>query len=127
MANNTIKNIFKASRSGEYVAFFTVQIPTMEGPGFVFLGCDAYSEFGFHTGVEEDDSPANILKHIHLLTEDEKFVIHRDKGFTLVLDRYEELSERIEGIIKPVNGQLLFNKSFHNQITKPMREGFLKH
>lgn len=62
-----------------------------------------------------------------MLTEDEKFVIYRDKGFTLVLDRYEKLSERIEDIIKPVNGRLLFNKKFHDQITKPMREGFLKH
>ena len=124
MANNKIKTIFKASRPGEYVAFFTIQIPTMEGPGFVFLGCDAYSEFGFHTGVEGDESPANILKHIYLLTEDEKFVIHRDKGFTLVLDRYEELSDRIEGIIKPVNGRLLFNKNFTTKLRSPCERDF---
>jgi len=62
-----------------------------------------------------------------LLTEDKKFIVHRDKGFTLVLNRIEELSERIEDIIKPVNGRLLFNNKFHNQITKPIRAGFLKH
>ena len=115
----------KASRPGEYVAFFTMQVPTMEGPGIVFLACDAYSEFGFHTGVEQDEGPANVLKHIYLLTEDENFVRHRDKGFTLVLDKFEELSERIEGIVKPVGGQLLYDKSFHSKIARPIRESFL--
>lgn len=121
----TNENKIKARRPGQYVVFFTMRVPTKEGPGFVFLACDAYSEFGFHTGVEEDESPANILKHIYLLTDDGKFVIHRDKGFTIVLDRYEELSERIEGIIKPVGGQLLCDKNFHGKIARPIRESFL--
>ena len=119
-------NLLKASRPGEYVAFFTVEVPTMEGPAFIYMGCDAFSEFAFNTGVEKDDSAENIIKHVYLLTEDKSFVQHRDKGFTLVFDRFEELSDRIEGIIKSVNGRLIFNKEFHSQIAKPVRESLEK-
>lgn len=119
-------NLLKANRPGEYVAFFTIEVPTKEGPAFIYLGCDAYSEFAFNTGVEKDENPENIIKHVYLLTEDEAFIQHRDKGFTLVFDRFEELSERIEGIIKPVNGRLIYDKKFHNQIAKPVLENLRK-
>jgi hypothetical protein len=114
---------YKARRPGEYVAFFTMQFQTGEGPAFVFLACDGFTEFAFNTGLEPNENPENVLKHIYLLTEDPTFLLHRDKGFTLVLDRFEELSERIEGIIKPVGGQLLYNKKFHQQIAKPLLKG----
>ena len=119
-------HLLKASRPGEYVAFFTVEVPTMEGPAFVYMGCDAYSEFAFNAGVESDESPENIIKHVYLLTEDKEFVRHRDKGFTLVLEKYEELSDRLKGIIKSVNGRLLYDKKFHDRITKPVRESLGK-
>lgn len=119
--------LLKASRPGEYVAFFTMEVPTMEGPAFIFLGCDAYSEFAFKTGVEPNENSENIIKHVYLLTEDKAFLKHRDKGFTLVLDRFEELSERIEGIIKPVNGRLLYDKKFHDKIAKPVRVSLSKY
>jgi hypothetical protein len=114
---------FKARRPGEFVAFFTMEIQTGEGPGFVFFACDAFSKFAYTMGVEPNENPENILKHIYLLTEDPNFVLHRDQGFTLVLDRYEELSERIEGIIKAVHGRVLYDKKFHREIIKPLLEG----
>ena len=119
-------NSLKASRPCEYVAFFTMEVPSMEGPVFVYMACDAFSGFGFNTGAERDESPDNIIKHIYLLTEDKEFVRHRHKGFTLVLDRFEDLSDRIEGIIKGVNGTLLYNKSLHCEIAKPVRASFTK-
>ena len=70
----------KASRPLEYVAFFTMEFPTKEGPGYVFLACDAYTEFAFNTGVEPNDNPETILKHIYLLTEHPDFICHVDKG-----------------------------------------------
>jgi hypothetical protein len=119
-------NVLKASRPGEYVALFKIEVPTMEGPSFAYFGCDAYSKFAFNTGFEKNESPENIIKHVYLLTEDKTFVQHSNKGFTLVFDRFEELSERIEGIIKSVNGRLLYNKKFHSQIAKPVRESLEK-
>lgn len=124
------EKVIKASRPGEYVAFFTIEAKTMEGPAFAFLGCDAFTAFAFNIGIESDESPESIIKHIYLLTEDIDFLRHRDKGFTLVLDRYEELADQIERVIQPVNGRLLFDKKYHRQIAKPVRESlgrFLKH
>ena len=122
-----IKNINpKATRPCEYVAFFTMEIPTQEGPAFVYLACDSLSQYCFNTGVEKDESPENILKHIYLLTEHDVFLAHREKGFTIVLSRFEELSDRIEPMIKSVNGRLLYNKKFHSQIARPVRSSFKK-
>jgi hypothetical protein len=119
----TTEKKLKAQRPGEFVAFFTMRFQTGEGPGFVFLACDAFTEFAFTMGVEPNENPETILKNIYLLTEDPNFLLHRDNGFTLVLDRFEELSERIEGIIKPVHGQVLYDKRFHGEIAKPLLEG----
>ena len=109
----------KASRPLEYVCFFTVQVKTEEGPAFIFMAVDAYSQFAFNTGVEKDDSPGNIIKHIYLLTEDEKFKEHMDNGFTLVLHKYEELSARINSIIELVGGKLIINEEYHNHVVLP--------
>ena len=116
-----IKDLFpKISRPGEYVALVYFIAPTMEGPAYIFMACDGYSEFAFHIGVERDDSPASVVKAVFLLTENKDFVRHMKKGFTLVFDRWEELSERIEGVVKPVNGKVLFNKKFHEKIAAPL-------
>jgi len=118
-------NIYpKVSRPGEYVAFFNMQMTTMEGPAYGYLACDAFSEFVFNTGVEQDESPKSVLKHIYLLTEDPDFVQTRNKGFTLVLNRYEELTDEINKIITPVKGKLLFDKKFHNKIASPVLKSF---
>ncbi len=118
-----IKNLYpKVTRPGEYVAFFHLELPTMEGPVFAYLACDAYSQYCFNLGAAKDESPETILKHIYLLTEDETFLQHRDKGFTLVLSDFEELSVRIECIIKSVKGTLLYNSKFHSLITKQLRQ-----
>jgi hypothetical protein len=74
-------------------------------------------------GVEPDESPATIIKAIYLLTEDKDFIRYRDKGFTLVFDRWEELSERLETVVRPVNGKLLFNKQFHKKLAEPLVSG----
>lgn len=92
----------------------------MEGPAYMFMACDGFSEFAFHIGPERDESPASVIKAVYLLTENKDFVRHMNKGFTLVFDRWEELSERIEGVVKPVNGKVLFNKKFHEKIAAPL-------
>ena len=121
----------KAVRQLVYVAFFDFELSTMEGPAHVFLAVDAYSQFAFSLGVERDKKPETVLKNIYFLTENEEFVRHMDNGFTLVLCEYEELSDRINAIIKPVNGKLLFSKSFTSYLSNPVlisfRDSLIQH
>ena len=119
-----MKTFPRASRPLEYISFFIMTAPTKQGLGYAFFACDAYSEFAFHTGVEPNDNPETILKHIYLLTEDSKFLSKAGKGFTLVLKDFKELSDRIEAIIKPLNGKILFDKDFHDYISKPVIKSF---
>ena len=118
---SNVKDFFpEINRPGEYVAFLNIVVPTMEGSDYIFMGCDGYSEFDFQIGVEPDESPASVIKAVYLLTENKDFVQHMDKGFTLVFDRFEELSERLEAVVKPVNGKVMFNKKFHKKIAAPL-------
>lgn len=114
----------KATRQLEYVAFFIIEMPTKEGMGYAYFACDGFSEYAFNTGVESNKNPETILKHIYLLTEHPEFSKKMKKGFTLVIGDFQELADRIEGIIKLVNGKVLFDKSFNNFLSKPVRETF---
>jgi hypothetical protein len=104
----------------EYIAVFDFQLTTKEGPVFVFMAVDAFSQFAFHLNVERDKRPETILKNIYFLIEQEEFARHLEKEFTLVLSEYEEFSDRIEAIIKPVKGKVLFNRSFNNYLSNPI-------
>ncbi len=110
----------KAKRVLEYVALFHFQVSTMEGPGFVFIAVDAFSQFAFSLGVERDESPRAILKNIYFLIEQPEFVKHIDMGFTLVMGEHEELSDEISAILKPVKGKLLFSKGFNSYLSNPV-------
>jgi hypothetical protein len=112
----------QAGRQLEYVAFFDFQVPTMEGPGHVFMAVDAYSQFAFLLGVERDKSPKSVLKNIYALIENKDFGQYLNKGwkFTLVLKEYEELSKKIENMIEPFNGKLLFDQSFCQYLANPV-------
>lgn len=114
----------KAKRQLEYVAFFHFQVSTMEGPGYVFVAVDAFSQYAFSLGVERNDSPATILKNINFLLDRPDFVQHIDKGFTLVMGEHENLSGRIEAILKPVKGQLMFSKAFNSYLSNPVLKSF---
>lgn len=120
-----IKEIFpKPSRPLEYVAFLNFKVPTLEGPAYVFMGCDGYSEFAFSICVEPDETDESIIKAVYLLTENKDFVKHIHQGFTLVFERFDELAERIETVVKPLGGKILFNPKFHKKIAAPVIEGF---
>ncbi len=113
----------KATRPLEYVAFFSFEMPTGEGPAFVFMAVDAYSGFAFHLGVARDDSPEQILKCIYLLTEHENFVMEMHKGFTLVFEKYQELETGITAIISPLKGKVIFDQPFCNYLAIPVMRG----
>jgi hypothetical protein len=114
----------KAKRPLEYVAFFHFQVSTMEGPCFIFIAVDAFSQFAFSLGVERDDNPKTVLKNIYFLMEQPEFVKYIDLGFTLVLGEHEELSDEIRAILKPVRGELLFSKGFNSYLSNPVLKSF---
>lgn len=109
-----------ATKPLEYVCFFPASIPTKEGDAYVFLSVDVFSDFAFNTGVETNDNPENIFKHIYLLTEHPAFAKHIKTGFTLVLQKYKELEPRITNIIKPINGKVVFDGEYVNKIMMPV-------
>ena len=114
----------KATRPLEHVAFFCFKINTGEGSGFVFLAVDAFLDYAFQLGVERDKKPETILKNIYFLMEHPDFVKHLGQGFTLVLEEFQELAPKIESIIAPEQGKILFNKSYNNLIANPVLLSF---
>jgi hypothetical protein len=104
----------------EYVAFLSVKLNTKEGYAYFFLAYNPFEDFIINLGMEKDESPGTVLKNIYFLMEDPHFVQFVDSGFTLVLEKYEELSEKIKMILDPVRGKMMFDKSYSNYLTLPV-------
>ncbi|CAN5349967.1 hypothetical protein BH10BAC1_BH10BAC1_20310 [soil metagenome] len=117
----------KATRPLEHVCFFPTSIPTQEEDAYVFVSIDAFSGYAFNTGIESDDSPDNIIKHIYLLTEHPDFLIHIHNGFTLVLHKYKELEPKINNIIQPINGKVIFDPQYVNKMMMPVLKDMFRH
>ena len=116
---------YSITRIREYVAFFTIAVKTRkDGMFYGYFGCDALSELAFHTGMEPDEKPETVLRHISLLIAHPDFRKYGDEPFTLVLDRFGELAQSIEAILRASNGHVLYDAEFHRRIAKPFREGF---
>ena len=120
----TSENFPQPTRPCEYVALFTIEISTKEGPGFVFMAYDPYKDFVFNLSVEKNDNADSLLKNIYFLIEDPHFIPYSEKGFTLILEKYEELSLRILRILEPVSGKLIFDKAYNHYLSKPVLENF---
>jgi hypothetical protein len=110
----------EAKRPLEYVAFFTFELRTAEGRAHIFLAVDAYLDFVFNLNVESDKSPDTVLKNIYFLMEHPDFSRHLGKGFTLVLEEFHELAPRIESVIAPSGGKVMFNKAYNNVLSNPV-------
>lgn len=115
-----MKEIPKAKEPREYIAFRKIRMETRECPAYVFFAVDAFTQYAFHLGVEPDDSDETILKNIYKLTQDEEFLRFSTSGFTLVLEQYKHLSDRIQSILKPFDAKVMFDKPYNNMITKAL-------
>lgn len=107
-----MKEFPTATRQLEYVAVFNVEFRTQQGPAFAFFAVDAYSKYVFNLSADPDDKPETVLRKIYFLMEDPMFEKHIKKGFTLVFAKYQELEDRINKIIAPVNGKVMFDELF---------------
>ncbi|HSJ69630.1 MAG TPA: hypothetical protein VK921_18250, partial [Anditalea sp.] len=109
-----------ATRPCEYIAFFMFKVPTGAGTGHVFSAVDAFSEFVFMLGVENDSNPETVLTNIEMLLEHKDFspALVKEQGFTIVLDSFADLLPSIQAIISPYKGKVIINKPFSEQIAK---------
>jgi hypothetical protein len=114
-----MEKILKAKYELEYVAFLNVRLNTKEGFAYVFAAVDAFTCHAFGLGVERENGPESVLKNVYLLTEHKDFQSKNKHGFTLVFQDNEALSERIETILKPVGGKVIYNKIYNNFIANP--------
>lgn len=108
----------------EFVAVLVIILPTMEGPAYLFMAYDPFRNKIFNQQVEADDSPESLLKFIYYLAEDPLCPTEITKGFTLVLHKYEYLANRMQRILTPLHGTLMFNAAFHKHLTQPVVEHF---
>lgn len=74
-----------------------------------------------------NEEPETILENIYYLLENAPFLENADKGFTLVLEKYEDLAAQIDKIISPANGKLKFDKAHSNFLSEPVIQNFSKY
>jgi len=119
------KEIFPSpTRPMEFVAVLVIILPTLEGPAYLFMAYDPFRDKIFNQQVEADDSPESLLKFIYYLAEDPLFPTEIKEGFTLVLHKYEHLADRMQRILTPLKGTLMFNEVFHHHLTLPVLKHF---
>ncbi len=97
-----------------------MKLNTKEGYAYFFLAYDPFKDFIINLGIEKDESPETVLRNIYFLMEDPHFIQYMNNGFTLVLEKYKELSEKIKLILEPVKGKMMFDKSYNNYLTLPV-------
>lgn len=117
----------RPTRPLELIAFFKVELRTREGIAHVFLAYDAWQDKLFNLGVERDASEASVLKNIYLLLEDPMFAHYNNEGYTLIMEDFQEFAPRIEAVIKPSNGKMLFDKKYHNELIHPVLKHMASH
>jgi hypothetical protein len=109
------------TRPLEQICFYPIEFPTKEGDAFAFAFVDVYSEYLIITGIEPDRSNATVLKHIKAFTQHRDFTSHYNNlPFTLILHKYQEVSEQINKTINPFKGSIVFNDPLVAQIIEPV-------
>jgi hypothetical protein len=104
----------------KYVAFFHVEMRTKEGPAHVFMALDTERDYLINLGVEPVVTNDLVVKYIYLLTEHPDFEPYSNQGFTLVLEEHSDLAPRIEAILQPCKGKVLFDKALNNSLSNPV-------
>lgn len=115
--------MYNPTRPLEYVCFFPAEFPTRDdGDVYAFIFVDAYSEFVIMTGMGKDRSHKTILEHIRLFTSHKDFQMHKGKPFTLLLHKYDEITDDILHIIKPFKGKVIIDDAFVAEKITPVLE-----
>jgi|GEM_PF-744967 hypothetical protein len=116
----------EATRPGEYVCFYPCSIPTeRDGDVFAYVFVDAFSDFVIMTGIEKNDSDKNILKHMRMLLEDERFAF-QNGPFTVVMHKYYHLTKAINVLFEPFGGKVIINDHYVTDIVAPVMESLFE-
>lgn len=110
----------KPTRPFQYIAFFTVQLRTQEGPAFVFIGYDVFQDKVFQLGLERDKLADTVLQNVYRLVDHPFFQDYRGEGFTLLIEEFETLADRMEKIVNPSGGKVLYNRALTNEVIHPV-------
>lgn len=110
----------KSTRPFQYIAFFVVELRTQEGPAFVFMGYDVFQDKVFQLGIEREKSTDQVLKNVYRLMEHPFFAGYKGEGFTLLVEDFDNLTERIQAILKPSHGKVLYDRELTNQVIHPV-------
>lgn len=106
-----------ATRPMEFIALSVFIIHSVDGDIYFYFAIDAFSGFVIHIGTDRNDNPETLIKHVYLLTENSAFILNRKNEYTLVFEKYEELSDKIKAIIIGVNGKLIIDKEYNYYIS----------
>ena len=113
----------KAERPYQYWCFYPCSIPTeKDGKPFAYFFVDACSGFTIMTGVEKNDSDKNILKHMRLLLEHEKFGRREGETFTVVMHKYYQVTKAISVLFEPFDGKVIINEHYVTEVVTPVME-----
>lgn len=113
----------EATKPREYMCFYPCSIPTeKDGDIFAYIFVDAYSDFVIITGTEKNDSDKNILKHMRLLLEDERFGYQEGQSFTVVMHKYYHLTKAISVLFEPFGGKVIINDYYVTEVVTPVME-----
>jgi len=120
-----VKSRLKATRPFEYICFIPIEFPTEIGNVFLFMAVDFLTNYSIHTGTEKNDSPKFMLKHLKLLMTHRDFVRQVEKDFTIVLDKYTDIADKIKEIIAPFGGKLIYNETFVASVAGPFSKDLI--
>ncbi len=99
---------------------------TEEGMIYNFIAVDDYSKFTFITGIEHDITPELLSKHIDILMHHKDFKKPAKSKFTIMI-QYEQdvnIESKVLDVIKPFNGELVFNQIEVVKHTLPVIKAF---
>ncbi|MCU0418568.1 MAG: hypothetical protein MUC38_02835 [Cyclobacteriaceae bacterium] len=106
----------KPTRPFQYIAFFTVELRTQEGPAFVFIGYDVFQDKVFQLGLERDKRADTVLQNVYRMVDHPFFQDYRGEGFTLLIEEFETLTDQMEKIVNPSGGRVLYNCALTNEV-----------
>ncbi len=86
----------------------------------MFIGYDVFQDKVFQLGLERDKLADTVLQNVYRLVDHPFFQDYRGEGFTLLIEEFETLADRMEKIVNPSGGKVLYNRALTNEVIHPV-------
>ncbi|PHS07164.1 MAG: hypothetical protein COA88_09210 [Kordia sp.] len=118
--------MIKTNKPFELIYFSVFPTQTVEGMIYTYIAVDDYSTFTFVTGIEHDVTPELLSKHIDILMHHKDFKKPTKSKFTIMIpyDQDVNIESKVLDVIKPFNGELVFNQKEVVKNTLPIINAF---